>query len=66
MTREASAEDRDEKVRFAAVTLEIALTDLAEVLTVKFVPNADPKKPQEVFDAVADDHLQRDEHESDK
>ena len=66
MTREASAEDREEKVRFAAVTLEIALTDLAEVLTVKFVPNADPKKPNEVFHAVAEDHLQRDEHESDE
>jgi len=66
MTREASAEGREEKVRFAAVTLEIALTDLAEVLTVKFVPNADPKKPREVFDAVANDHLQRDERQSDK
>jgi Ion channel len=66
MTQEASAEDRDEKIRFAAVTLEIALADLAEVLTTKFVPNADPKKPKEVFHAVADDHLQRDEHQSDK
>lgn len=66
LTREASAEDRDEKIRFAAVTLEIALADLAEVLTTKFVPNADPKKPREVFHAVADDHLQRDEHQTDK
>ncbi|HSU31278.1 MAG TPA: potassium channel family protein [Bryobacteraceae bacterium] len=66
MAREASAEGREEKVRFAAVTLEIALADLAEVLTAKFLPKADPKKPRQVFDAVADDHLQRDEHQSDK
>jgi hypothetical protein len=66
MTEEALAEGREENIQFAAVTLEIALADLAEVLTTKFVPNADPKKTREPFEAVAEDHLQRDEHQSDK
>jgi hypothetical protein len=64
LAREGCAKDKREEIRLSAAMLETALNDLAEILTVKFVRHVDSKRPQDVFRAIAADHLQASEADS--
>lgn len=54
--RIADENDRTDSVRLAATMLKIALADIAEVLVIKFVHQADAKNPPGAFRAMAEDH----------
>ena len=56
----ANGSERSEQLRLSAAMLNIALSDLAEVLGRKFVRDADSKDPVGVFRAIAKAHLERD------
>jgi hypothetical protein len=58
LAERASEDKRAEAVRLAAAVLNMALADVATVLNDKFVQVKDPKDPEEVFAAVARDHLE--------
>ncbi len=64
--RIANEKARSEPVRLAATMLKIALADVAEVLRIKFVHEADAKNPRGTFRAMAEDHSHTDENSGDK
>jgi Ion channel len=53
---QASREKESESVRLSAAILTLALGDIAETLSTRFVPKADSSNPLSVFEAVRRDH----------
>lgn len=64
LAERASKDDKPEAVRLAAALLKIALSDTADVLTRRFVPEAKGQEPTAVFNAVRRDHLERENSQS--
>lgn len=58
LAERALAGDQPEPVRLGGAMLSISLSDMGELLQVRFVPQANKNDPREVFKAVARDHLE--------
>ena len=63
LAERASQDERAEPIRLGASVLSIALSDIAGILSTKFVPASKGEIPAVVFNAVRRDHVERDRPE---
>jgi hypothetical protein len=66
LAERASRDQRAEPIRLSAAVLKIALSDMAGILTAKFVKQPKGDDPKAVFEAVRCDHLERDRPEDEQ